>query len=117
MKAKLDHPIENFIFMLRNERVILANDLAAIYGVETRALNQAVKRNQERFPIDFVYQLSEDEKLSLRSQIVTLEKGKYLKYPPYAFSEHGAIMAAMILNSPQAISMSVYVIRAFIQVR
>jgi hypothetical protein len=110
---------------------MLAADLAAIYDVETRALTQAVKRNAERFPGDFIFQLTgqefselksqglvtSDGRVALRSQTVILKRGQHAKYPPYAFTEHGAIMAAMVLNSPQAVAMSVYVVRAFIQMR
>jgi len=98
----------------------LAGDLAGLYGVETKQLNQQIKRNLDRFPSDFMFQLTVEELdalKSLRSQIVTLKQGQHLKYRPYAFAEHGAIMAANVLNSPQAVAMSVYVIRAFIQQR
>jgi hypothetical protein len=92
-------------------------DLAEIYGVETRVLVQAFKRNRLRFPRDFLFQLSESEWESLRSQIV-ISKGKGgRRYRPYAFTEHGAIMAATVLNSPQAIRMSVFVVRAFVRMR
>ncbi len=100
--------------------MILAQDLASLYGVETRHLNQQIKRNLERFPSDFMFQLTVDEidtSQSLRSQIVILKQGQHLKYRPYAFTEHGAIMAANVLNSPKAVAMSVYVVRAFIQQR
>jgi ORF6N domain len=100
--------IESQIVVIRGERVILAGDLAELYGVETRALNQAVKRNIERFPEDFAFGLTaaefadlkqrqvvtSDGRAALRSQIVTLKRGQHAKYPPYAFTEHGAIMAA-----------------------
>src|SRR5260370_32678561 len=129
MKTK--PPIETLILTVRNERVMLAADLAAVYDVETRALTQAVKRNAERFPRDFIFQLTAQEfselrsqgvvtsygRVALRSQTVILKRGQHAKYPPYAFTEHGAIMAAMVLNSPQAVAMSVYVVRAFIQMR
>jgi hypothetical protein len=121
MKPK--KPIESLILTIRDQRVILAADLADVYGVETRALNQAVKRNIKRFPDDFIFQLSAGEFLllnadrkvsgdgraSLRSQIVILEPGRHAKYPPHAFTEHGANMAAMVLNSPEAVAMSVFV--------
>jgi hypothetical protein len=129
MKPK--KPIESLILTIREQRVILAPELADLYGVETRVLNQAVKRNAERFPEDFIFQLAawefsalkdagtvaSDGRAALRSQIVILEQGRHAKYPPYAFTEHGAIMAAMVLNSPQAVTMSVYVVRAFMQMR
>jgi hypothetical protein len=129
MKSK--KPIETLILSIRNQKVILAPDLADVYAVETRALNQAVKRNAERFPEDFIFQLtagefsalkdvgkvSGDGRAVLRSQIVILESGRHAKYLPFAFTEHGAIMAATVLNSPEAVAMSVFVVRAFMQMR
>lgn len=107
------------IHIVRGQRVLLDSDLAALYGVTTKAFNQAVRRNVERFPTDFLLQLTEFEAKSLRSQIVTLNTGRghNLKYLPLAFTEHGAIMAATILNSPRAVEMSVYVVRAFVKLR
>jgi hypothetical protein len=124
-------PIETLILTIQEQRVILAPDLADIYGVETRALNQAVKRNAERFPEDFIFQLtarefsalkdagkvSSDGRAALRSQIVILESGRHAKYPPHAFTEHGALMAANVLHSKRAVEMSVFVIRAFVRIR
>jgi hypothetical protein len=113
-------PIENLILVLRGQRVILGTDLARIYGVETRVLNQAVKRNRERFPEDFTFQLTREEAAAIarsRSQSVILKRGENVKYLPYVFTEHGAIMAANVLNSPHAVRMSVYVVRAFIRLR
>ena len=92
---------------MRGHRVILSPDLAEIYGVETRALNQAVQRNQDRFPFDFAFRLTRDEAEAVhrsRSQSVTLKRGQNIKYLPLAFTEHGAIMAATILNSPRAVN-------------
>lgn len=114
--------ITPLIRTIRETRVILDSDLAGIYGVDTRTLNQAVKRNRDRFPDDFIFLLSKDELAEvqrLRSQNVILKpgRGKHRKYAPYAFTEHGALMAANILNSPRAVAMSVYVIRAFIKIR
>ena len=111
--------VERQILLIRKQRVMLDADLAALYGVPTRILNQAVKRNIERFPEDFMFQLSAEEAASLRSQIVTLKtgRGQHSKYLPYAFTEHGAIMAASVLNSPRAVQMSVFVVRAFIRLR
>ena len=107
------------IRLIRAQRVILDADLAGIYRVETRVLVQAVKRNANRFPQDFLFQLTEEETVSLRSQIVILKtgRGQHRKYPPYAFTEHGALMAATILNTPRAVAMSVYIIRAFVKLR
>ena len=99
--------------------MILDRELAAIYGVETRTLNQAVKRNGERFPEDFMFQLTAEEVELSRSQTVILNpgRGQNIKYLPYAFTEHGAIQAANILSSPRAIEMGVYVVRAFVKLR
>jgi hypothetical protein len=107
------------IFQVRGEPVVLDSDLAALYGVETRAFNQAIRRNLHRFPPDFAFQLSAEEWDNLRSQIVILKagRGQHRKYRPWAFTEHGAIMAATILNSERAVAMSVYVVRAFVKVR
>ena len=93
------------------------SDLAAVYGVETRSLVQAVKRNNKRFPADFVFQLTPQEWESLRSQFVISKGRGGRRYPPYAFTEHGAVMAANLLNSTEAVAMSVYVVRAFIKLR
>jgi ATP-dependent Clp protease ATP-binding subunit ClpA len=111
--------ITKAIFLLRGQRVLLDAKLAQLYGVTTKALNQAVKRNAARFPADFVFRLTLDEDELLRSQIVTLKsgRGEHRKYAPYAFTEHGAIMAATVLNSGRAVEMSVYVVRAFVQLR
>jgi hypothetical protein len=111
--------IAQTIFVLRGHRVILDSNLAAIYGVETRMLNQAVKRNSARFPEDFRFQLTDSEALSLRSQTVILKstRGRHVKFLPQAFTEHGAIMAATVLSSPRAVEMSIYVVRAFVQLR
>ena len=107
------------IAALRGQRVILDSDLAALYGVETKRFNEAVKRNAARFPADFMFQLTAEESDSLRSQIATLKtgRGQHRKYLPYVFTEHGAIMAAMVLNSPRAVEVSVYVVRAFVRLR
>ncbi len=111
--------VENRILSIRGYRVMLDADLAEVYGVPTKALNQAIKRNAERFPEDFMFQLSREEADSLRSQTVTLKtmRGQHRKYLPYVFTEHGAIMAASVLNSPRAIEASVYVVRAFVKMR
>ena len=120
MTAKRTVPIESVIIVARGHRVLLAADLARIYGVETRVLNQAVKRNGEKFPEDFMFRLTRDEAESLvrsRSQSVILKRGQNIKFLPYVFTEHGAIMAANVLNSPHAVQMSVFVIRAFVRLR
>ena len=113
------HRIESRIQVVRGVKVIIDADLSELYGVETRTLNQAVKRNQERFPIDFLFQLNADEFEFWRSQIVISNPDKKmgLRRPPYAFTEHGALMAASVLSSPRAVEMSLYVVRAFAQLR
>jgi hypothetical protein len=120
--------LDGIIHTIRGERVILDADLAKIYGVKTKVLNQAVRRNREKFPPDFLLELTSSEAANLqrariqgdtilRSQIVTLRHGHHIKFHPFAFTEHGALMAANILNSPQASQMSVFVIRAFVKMR
>lgn len=111
--------IENAIYSIRGQRVILDFDLANLYGAPSKRLNEQVKRNIERFPDDFMFQLTKKEWETLRSQIATLEKGRgrYTKYLPYAFTEHGALMGANVLKSQQAVSMSIEVIRTFIHLR
>jgi hypothetical protein len=108
------------ILTIRGQKVILDADLAAIYGVTTKRLNEQVKRNLRRFPGDFLFQLTWVEAESLprpRSQIATLKRGANVKHRPYAFTENGAVMAANVLRSPQAVRMSVFVVRAFVQMR
>jgi hypothetical protein len=106
------------IAALRGQRVILDSDLAALYGVETKRFNEQVKRNAARFPSDFMFQLTAEEFDSLRSQFATSNAGRGgRRYFPYAFTEHGAMMAAMVLNSPRAVEVSVYVVRAFVRLR
>ena len=111
--------ISQSILILRGHRAILDQDLAAIYGIETRALNQAVKRNAERFPEDFRFQLTAQEFEASRLQTATFKRGggRHITYLPYAFTEHGAIQAANVVNSSRAIAMSIYVVRAFVQLR
>ncbi len=120
--------IEGVIHTIRGERVIFDADLAKIYGVPTKVFNQAVKRNRGKFPADFMFRLTRKEAIDLqkakrqgdailRSQIVTLRHGRHVKHLPHAFTEHGAIMAANILNSRQAVQMSVFVVRAFVKMR
>jgi phage regulator Rha-like protein len=110
--------VESRILFLRHQKVILDSDLAELYGVPAKRLNEQVKRNHERFPADFMFQLTGKEEQILRSQFATSKKGRGgRRYPPYAFTEHGAIMAATVLNTKQAIQMSVFVVRAFVRVR
>ena len=112
--------VDALICTIRNQRVILDSDLAALYGVPTFRFNEAVKRNRSRFPEDFIFQLTKEEAEEWRrsrSQFAILKRGQNIKYLPHAFTEHGALQAANILNSPNAVAMSVYVIRAFIRLR
>jgi len=113
------HDVAPLIRCIRDQRVILDFHLAAIYGVGTKVLNRAVKRNADRFPAEFVFRLRPEEVAALRCQIGTLKarRGQHRKYPPYAFTEHGALMASTVLNSPRAVAMSVYIIRAFLKMR
>jgi phage regulator Rha-like protein len=111
-------PIEQLIRVIRGQRVILGADLAQIYGVLTWRLNEQVKRNQDRFPTDFMFQLTNEENQVLTSQFARSKKGRGGRRTlPYAFTEHGAFMAANILNSPRAVQMSVFVVRAFVKMR
>lgn len=107
------------IFVVRGHRVMLDADLAALYAVETRALTQAVQRNTNRFPPDFMFQLTQEEWKTLRSQFVILKtgRGQHRKYLPYVFTEHGALMLGSVLNSERAVEMSVLVVRAFVRLR
>jgi hypothetical protein len=145
-KSVAPEQIASAIVILRGQRVLQDSELAALYGVTTKRFNQQVRRNRKRFPDDFMFQLTVEETNSLRSQIATLKttrsedrkhspyvedirslrsqiatlktgRGRHRKYLPFVFTEHGAIMAATILNSPRAIEMSVYVVRAFVQLR
>jgi phage regulator Rha-like protein len=111
-------PIEDLIFELRGVKVMLDSDLARIYGVPTSRLNEAVRRNRERFPDDFMFQLTRQEVMNLISQSATSSSGHGGRRKlPYAFTEHGAIMAANVLNSPRAVQVSVFVVRAFLRMR
>jgi hypothetical protein len=110
--------IERAIFRIRGHKVILDSDLAALYGVETRRLNEQVRRNGERFPADFAFQLTGQEAADLKSQIATSSSGwGGRRKLPFVFTEHGALMAASVLNSPRAVQMSLYVVRAFLRLR
>ncbi len=111
--------IESRILLVRGHKVLLDGDLAALYEVSTKRFNEQVRRNAARFPEDFMFRLSAEEWSSLRSQFAALKtgRGQHRKYLPLAFTEHGAIMAATILNSARATEVSVYVVRAFVRLR
>lgn len=123
-------PIENKIFVFRGQKVMLDSDLAIIYGVETKRLNEQVKRNMERFPIEFMFQLTDAEYDFLRSQNATLKtdeslksqnatleesRGKHRKYLPYVFTEHGTVMLASVLKSQTAVEASIQIVKAFVK--
>jgi len=122
--------VDTVILFVRGERVILDSDLASIYGVTTKRLNEQVRRNSRRFPEDFCFRLTRGEFGEIRSQMITASpisstmrsqiataSRRNVRFLPYAFTEHGAIMAANVLNSPRAVNMSVFVVRAFIKIR
>jgi type III secretory pathway component EscV len=109
--------IQSKILHLRGQKVILDRDLAVLYGVETRALNQAVRRNISRFPDDFMFQLTRDEAKFLRSQFVTLKENQHFKYMPYAFTEQGVAMLSSVLNSERAVQVNIQIMRVFTKMR
>ena len=109
--------IENSILLIRGEKVIIDADLALFYGVTTKRLNEQVKRNKTRFPDDFIFQLNRKEKIEVVANCDHLNKLKFSKSLPYVFTEHGALMAAGVLNSPRAVEVSVFVVRAFVKLR
>lgn len=124
-------PVQNLIYEIRGQKVMLDSDLAMLYDVDTKVLNQAVKRNLERFPIDFMFQLTKDEYESLKSQIVTSNENKNLifqngisktqrggrRFMPYAFTEQGVAMLSSVLNSKQAIAINIQIMRVFVQIK
>jgi len=112
-----DDIISSKIYLIRDQKVMLDKDLASLYGVETKVLNQAVKRNQDRFPEDFMFELTKSENDSLRSQIVTLKRGQNSKYLPFAFTEQGVAMLSSVLNSRQAILVNIQIVRLFTKLR
>jgi len=110
--------IESLIFLIRGHRVMLDSDLAQLYGVSTKRLNEQAKRNKQRFPVDFMFRLTSSESRNLRSQIATSSpKHGGRRFRPYAFTEHGAVMLASVLNSPVAVAASIRVVRAFVKLR
>lgn len=111
--------IEQTILVIRGHRVMLDTDLAKLYGVATRVLNQAVKRNRTRFPMDFMFQLTAEEATSLRSHIVTLKpsRGQHRKHRPYVFTEQGVAMLSSVLHSERAVQVNIAIMRAFVRLR
>lgn len=113
-----DDIVVNKIYVIRNQKVMLDSDLAELYGVETKALNQAIKRNIDRFPEDFMFQITESEWESLRSQFVTSKIGRGGRtYLPNVFTEHGVLMLSSVLNSQQAIQVNIQIVRIFTRLR
>ena len=113
-----DDAVVNKIYEIRNQKVMLDRDLAGLYGVETRVLNQAVKRNINRFPEDFMFQLNAEELENWKSQIVISNREKLgLRKPPFVFTEHGILMLSSVLNSPQAIQVNIQIVRIFTRLR
>ncbi|MEK6544777.1 MAG: ORF6N domain-containing protein [Elusimicrobiota bacterium] len=115
--ALVDVEIGPKIYLIRGQRVMLDRDLAELYGVETFNLNKAVKRNLDRFPLDFMFQLTGSEYGSLRFQIGILEQGAHSKYLPYAFTEQGVAMLSSVLRSKRAVSVNIAIMRAFVRLR
>ncbi len=110
--------IDSLVHVIRGQRVILDSDLARLYGVTTKALNQAVRRNADRFPEDFAYSLTQQEVTALRSQIVTSKPGRGgLRYTPWVFTEHGVAMLSSVLRSPTAVRVNIEIMRAFVRLR
>jgi len=111
-------PIQNMIYEIRGQRVMLDSDLAVLYEVETKRLNEAVRRNIKRFPAEFMFQLTESEFTSLRSQIATSNEGRGgRRYFPFAFTEHGILMLSSVLNSNKAIEINIHIMKIFVQMR
>ena len=110
--------IEKAILIIRGQRVMLDSDLAELYGITTKRLNEGVRRNVDRFPDDFMFQLTEEEYTVLRSQFATSKKGRGgRRFMPYVFTEHGAVMLASVINTPIAVNASIQVVRAFVRLR
>ncbi len=116
-RALTTQSIERSIRIIRGHRVMLDADLAVLFGVATRALNQAVKRNQRRFPADFMFRLTAEEAVALRSQTVTSKPRGGRRHMPYVFTEHGVVMLANVLNSARAVAVSIEVVRVFVRLR
>jgi hypothetical protein len=119
MPAVVPEQIDRSILVIRGQKVLLDSQLASFYGTPTKVLVQAVKRNLDRFPLDFMFQLSEEEWDSLRSQIVTLKsgRGQHRKYLPYAFTEQGVAMLSSVVRSPRAVEVNIQIMRAFVRLR
>ncbi|KAA1242529.1 ORF6N domain-containing protein [Aquimarina sp. RZ0] len=112
-----DEAIIDKIYIIRGQKVMLDKDLAELYGVVTKRLKEQVRRNINRFPESFMFELTEEEHTALRSQFASLKRGRHSKYPPFVFTEHGILMLSSVLNSEAAIKMSVQIIETFVQLR
>jgi phage regulator Rha-like protein len=112
-----DELVMTKIYLIRGQKVMLDFDLAELYALETKMLKRAVKRNLKRFPLDFMFELTREEYMSLRHQIGTLNRGQHSKYKPYAFTEQGVAMLSSVLNSPTAIDVNIQIIRVFTKMR
>ena len=110
-----EEKIKNHIYLIRGKRIMLDSDLAKLYGVKTKVLNQAVKRNIERFPEHFMFQLTQEEAEASRSQIVTLKRGQNIKYLPYVFTEQGVAMLSSVLSSKRAIQVNIQIIKSLLK--
>ena len=116
MLAPKTENIARLVHAVRGERVLFDADLAGLYGVATKALNQAVKRNRDRFPVDFMFRITAEEWAAMRSQIVTASK-RNVGTPPYAFTEQGVAMLSSVLRSPRAVEVNIAIMRTFVQLR
>jgi len=112
-----EEKIASLIYVIRGKRVMIDSDLSNIYNVETKVLKQSVRRNMHRFPEDFMFELTKEEYVSLRSQSVTLKRGQHTKYLPFVFTEHGSLMLASVLKSDVAVKASLNIVRAFVKLR
>ncbi len=109
--------IESKIYLIRGQKVMLDNDLAELYGIETKRLKEQVRRNLNRFPEDFMFELTKEEQAILRSQFATLKQGRFSKYLPFVFTEHGVLMLSSVLNSERAIEVNIQIMRIFTRIR
>lgn len=112
-----DEVVMSKIYVIRGQKVMLDKDLAELYGVETKRLKEQVRRNIERFPDDFMFELTAEEYLTLKEQLAHLGRGEHSKYPPFAFTEHGVLMLSSVLNSDRAIKVNIQVMRVYVRIR
>ena len=112
-----DEVVMSKIYVIRGQKVMLDKDLSELYGVETKRLKEQVRRNIERFPEDFMFELTAEEYQTLKEQLVQLGRGEHSKYPPFAFTEHGILMLSSVLNSDRAIKVNIQVMRVYVRIR